>query len=114
MRIPPRNGHGTIAGYRRHHRMGTPTCADCRRANQERRRAAAVKSAKDGIGAGARAGACDLWPGITQGLDSRCSCTRAFMGAVYQVKVRNAMCLNHGGTLAGVLARMARWPATYA
>lgn len=60
-----------------------------------------------------RAAACDLWPGITAGMDARCSCTLAPMGGVYQVKVRNALCLNHGGPLASVLARMARWPVTY-
>jgi hypothetical protein len=27
----------------------------------------------------------------------------------YQVKVRNAQCLNHGGPLDAVLDRMARW-----
>ena len=63
---------------------------------------------RSATGGGDRSAAA-MWPGITQGLDSRCSCTRAFMGAVYQVKVRDAMCLNHGGPLAGVLARMARW-----
>lgn len=71
------------------------------------------KSTKAGIGTDQRPGACDLWPGITQGLDSRCSCTRALMAGVYQVKVRNASCLNHGGPLASALARMARWPVTY-
>jgi len=56
-----------------------------------------------------RAAACDLWPGITAGMDARCSCTLAPMGGVYQVKVRNALCLNHGGPLEVVLARMDRW-----
>lgn len=67
------------------------------------------KSTKAGIGSAQRPAACDLWPGITQGMDARCSCTLAPMGGVYQVKVRNALCLNHGGPLEGVLARMAHW-----
>lgn len=51
-----------------------------------------------------------MWPGITAGMDSRCSCTRApGPDGVYQVKVRDTGCLNHGGELGAVLARMARW-----
>ena len=51
----------------------------------------------------------DMWPGITAGMDSRCTCTRAPLNGVYQVKVRDMMCANHGGPLGACLARMARW-----
>lgn len=50
-----------------------------------------------------------LWPGIRRGFDSRCSCTWADKDNMYQVKVRDTSCLNHGGPLDAVLARMARW-----
>jgi hypothetical protein len=49
-----------------------------------------------------------MWPGITKLMDARCTCTRAMMDGVYQVKVRDTGCLNHGGDLAQVLARMER------
>lgn len=62
-----------------------------------------------GPGYGKRGDACDMWPGITAGLDSRCTCTRAPLNGVYQVKVRDTGCLNHGGPLDAVLVRMARW-----
>lgn len=55
-----------------------------------------------------RAIAGDMWPGITAAMDVWCSCTRAPLNGVYQVKVRDVMCRNHGGPLASVLARMAR------
>jgi hypothetical protein len=35
------------------------------------------------------------WPGIRTGWDARCSCTWAQRGGVYQVKYRDAMCVNH-------------------
>jgi len=50
------------------------------------------------------------WPGITAGHDARCTCTWApGPGGVYQVKVRDVSCVNHGGELGAVLVRMARW-----
>ena len=67
---------------------------------------------RSATGGGDRSAAA-MWPGITQGLDSRCSCTRALMAGVYQVKVRDYLCVNLGGRLASALAGMARWPATY-
>jgi hypothetical protein len=36
-----------------------------------------------------------LWPGITTGHDARCSCTWARWHGTYQVKFRDAMCVNH-------------------
>lgn len=57
----------------------------------------------------AMSGVNGMWPGITEGMDSRCSCTRAPLNGVYQVKVRDALCVNHGGPLELCLARMARW-----
>jgi hypothetical protein len=50
------------------------------------------------------------WPGITAGLDARCSCTWAPYNGVYQVKIRDRGCLTHGGPLAACLARMERQP----
>ncbi len=50
-----------------------------------------------------------MWPGIKRGFDARCSCTWAAKDEVYQVKARDMGCLNHGGPLDAVLARMARW-----
>jgi hypothetical protein len=38
-----------------------------------------------------------MWPGITTGHDARCRCTWAYLGAVYQVKVRDALCVTHSG-----------------
>lgn len=60
-------------------------------------------------GFGKRQDACDMWPGITAGMDSRCTCTRAPLNGVYQVKVRDTGCVNHGGPLGACLVRMARW-----
>lgn len=52
-----------------------------------------------------------MWPGITAQLDALCSCTLAAgPDGVYQVKVRDTACRNHGGDLAAALARMARLP----
>lgn len=48
-----------------------------------------------------------MWPGITRWGGS-CTCTRADYRGVYQVKVRNTSCPEHGGDLALVLARMER------
>lgn len=68
-----------------------------------------ARPAPKGVGYEGRPRACDLWPGITAGMDARCSCTLAPLGGVYQVKVRDAACVNHGGPLASALARAARW-----
>jgi hypothetical protein len=35
------------------------------------------------------------WPGIEWGFDARCSCTWVMRDGVYQVKFRDAMCVNH-------------------
>jgi hypothetical protein len=35
------------------------------------------------------------WPGISTGWDARCSCTWVMRDGVYQVKFRDAMCVNH-------------------
>lgn len=51
-----------------------------------------------------RVGQADMWPGITSGLDARCSCTRAPLNGVYQVKLRDIRCLVHGLWL-GTVAR---------
>lgn len=51
-----------------------------------------------------------MWPGITKQLDGWCSCTLAMYRGVYQVKVRDTSCRNHGGDLAAALARMERLP----
>lgn len=70
----------------------------------------APKGTPAGIGYGQRPSACDLWPGITSGWDARCtSCCWAELDGVYQVKVRDAACVNHGGPLASALLRAARW-----
>ena len=61
-------------------------------------------AAPKGVGSLSSVG--DLWPGITTGFDARCTCTWAPMGGVYQVKVRDALCLTHGGPLAGALTRV--------
>jgi hypothetical protein len=42
-----------------------------------------------------------FWPGIFTGFDAFCSCTRATKDEVYQVKLRDSACLNHGGSSAG-------------
>lgn len=66
------------------------------------------QSAPRGVGSLSACG--DLWPGITWGFDARCTtCTWAWMNGVYQVKVREFLCVNHGGPLAVALARGARW-----
>jgi hypothetical protein len=95
----------SAAAYRRHLRNGED-CPACReKANEDRRE----KAQNQGPGYGKRPDACDMWPGITAGHDSRCSCSWAPMAGRYQVKVRDSSCLNHGGELGAVLARMARW-----
>jgi len=105
--------HGTAGAYKRHNRAGEPPCEACSQWNKRRladaRRQATGKPQKAGVGYAGRPAACDLWPGITAGLDARCSCTWAPSSGVYQVKVRNTSCVNHGGPLDSVLARMARW-----
>jgi hypothetical protein len=103
-----------VAGYRRHHRQQTTVCLACKEAHrlagQARRDDPSLPDRRSkGAGLEARSYAGDLWPGITAGMDARCSCTLAFMAGVYQVKVRNASCINHGGPLAVVLQRMERW-----
>lgn len=102
--------HGTMDGWRAHRRRDEPQCLLCRAAKREysSMQKQEAKANRDGPGFGKRAIAVDLWPGITQLLDARCSCTRAPMGGVYQVKVRDASCVNHGGSLESVLSRMAR------
>lgn len=65
-------------------------------------------AAPKGVGSLSSVG--DLWPGITWGFDARCTtCTWAMLNGVYQVKVREALCPNHGGPLEAALARGARW-----
>jgi hypothetical protein len=49
-----------------------------------------------------------MWPGIVKQLDALCTCTLAPHDGVYQVKVRDTGCRNHGGDLVLVLARMER------
>lgn len=70
-----------------------------------------AKPTKHGIGSTGRPWACDLWPGITTGFDARCTCTWAPLAGVYQVKVRDGLCLTHGGALEAAMIRAAR-PAT--
>jgi hypothetical protein len=98
----------TAASYQKHVRDGGTPCEGCRRARNDADRLATRRARGEG-GAGDRSRMCDLWPGICRGFDARCSCTWALMAGVYQVKLRDAMCVNHGGPLAGVLVRMARW-----
>lgn len=102
--------HGTMDGYRAHRRRGEDQCPACQMAKRQYGAGVrlAAKANRDGPGFGKRAIAVDLWPGITQLLDARCSCTLAPLNDVYQVKIRDTACLNHGGALAAVLARMAR------
>ena len=42
-----------------------------------------------------------MWPGITAGRDARCSCTWALYRGTWQVKVLDAMCLNHLRAVSG-------------
>jgi hypothetical protein len=42
-----------------------------------------------------------FWPGITSGFDARCSCSWAFHGGVYQVKLCDSLCVVAGHRAAG-------------
>jgi hypothetical protein len=97
----------TAATYQKHVRDGVKPCDPCRAAHYAAN--LSYRRARGEGGFADRHRMIDLWPGICRGFDARCSCTWALMAGVYQVKLRDVLCVNHGGPLAGVLARMARW-----